>query len=101
MFTFSENQLKSRIMENLSKAEKKNIELHEWFLNNLLFNESSIAFEKGYNKRGEILDMELDKTTQGLHYENQLLTILKKKTINDMKTEKLQKDLDRFIKLLK
>jgi hypothetical protein len=84
-------------MKNLSKAEQKNLELHEWFLHNLSFNKSSIAFENGYNQRCQILDMELDKTLRGLHKENKLLTILKKKTINDMKTELLENQLNELL----
>ena len=73
-------------MKNLSKAEQKNLELHEWFLHNLSFNKSSIAFENGYNQRGQILNMELDKTVRGLHKENKLLTILKKKILKNILT---------------
>tara|TARA_R100000988_G_C3973270_1_gene152638 strand:- start:134 stop:382 length:249 start_codon:yes stop_codon:yes gene_type:complete len=73
-----------------------NIELHEFFLSHSEWKkpelERSIAFETAYDQRCEILDLELSDTK-----ENKLLRLLKKKVINDMKTESLNNELNELI----
>ena len=73
-----------------------NIELHEFFLNHSEWGKEeskrSIAFEIAYDQRCEILDLELSDTK-----ENKLLRLLKKKVINDMKTESLNNELSELI----
>lgn len=82
-------------MKKMTPTSIRNCELHEYFLDNFeyYYNQlSSKAFQKAYDLRGHIMELELSETK-----ENLLLLALKHKFKADRKAEKIN---DKFENLL-
>lgn len=64
--------------------QERNLELNNWFIDRVHkgMHKDSDAFDKAYNLRGEIIEMELPITQ-----ENLLLHALKEKVIKEMMVE--------------
>lgn len=82
-------------MKKMTPTQIRNCELHEYFLDNFdyYYNQlSSKAFQKAYDLRGHILELELSETK-----ENQLLIALKRKFKADRKAEKINEQFENLL----
>ena len=82
-------------MKKMTPTSIRNCELHEYFLDNFdyYYNQlSSEAFQKAYEIRSHIMNLELSETK-----ENLLLLALKKKFKADRKAEKINESFEELL----